>query len=128
MFKHNLIKFDDLETTEKDGKRYYIVEDKSYLSVTSLLSFVSEKSINKWKKKIGEEAAAKVIEEATSRGKSLHDLCEKYLLNEDFSNIKLMPHDRMRFNDIKSVLDEHVDNIRGIEFPLYSDMLKLAGR
>lgn len=128
MFKHSLISTSDLNTVEKDGKRFYVVGDKEYLSVTSLLSFISEESIKKWKARVGEKKAAEVIQLATSRGQSLHDICEAYLKNENINYDKMMPQTRMRFNDMQNILDEHVNNIKGIEFPLYSDILKLAGR
>lgn len=128
MFKHSLISTSDLNTIEKDGKRFYVVGDKEYLSVTSLLSFTSEDSIKKWKAKVGEKKAAEVIQLSTDRGKQLHDLCESYLKNETIDYSKIMPHTRMRLTDMQKVLDENVNNIRGIEFPLYSDILKLAGR
>lgn len=39
-----------------------------------------------------------------------------------------MPVNLYSFSSIKSALDLYVDNIRGIELPLYSHTLKTAGR
>jgi genome maintenance exonuclease 1 len=52
-------------------------------------------------------------------------MCENYVRGEDVD--VSMPFNAHMFNQIKKVLDEHVDDIIGCELTLVSDDLKVAG-
>jgi genome maintenance exonuclease 1 len=52
-------------------------------------------------------------------------MCESYVRGEDVD--LSMPFNAYMFNQIKKVLDEHVDDIVGCELTLVSDELKIAG-
>jgi genome maintenance exonuclease 1 len=52
-------------------------------------------------------------------------MCESYVRGEDVD--LSMPFNAYMFNQIKKVLDEHVDDIVGCELTLVSDELKVAG-
>ena len=96
-------------------------------SVTTVISEKSDKtSLNNWKKRVGEEAAKKISVQATVRGTAIHTIAEKYILDENFKN-DVMPVNYSSFLPIKEVLDQKVDNIYGIELPLYSKALQAAG-
>ena len=56
-----------------DGKRHYNINDKEKLpSVTTILSKTSpkekEEGLRKWREKMGEENAARIVNEAAARG------------------------------------------------------------
>lgn len=111
--------------TLENGKRYYVTpEGNKYPSVTTMLSYFSQDSIKEWRKKVGAEAANKISRTASNRGTRIHTLCEKYIKNEEVSNIN--PIDLDLFKTIVPYLNE-IDNVYLQEKYLYSDYLRLAG-
>jgi genome maintenance exonuclease 1 len=100
-----------------------------FRSVTTVLGDALDKTaLLEWKKKVGEEEAQKITTQAARRGTAVHTLCENYVLNKDNYIENAVPSSVDSFLNIKSVLDFNVDNILGIETPLYSKALKTAGR
>jgi genome maintenance exonuclease 1 len=118
-----------LERVEIEGKRHYITpEGAAYKSVTTILGEkLNKDGLEKWKKRVGEEEAKKVSLLAARRGTAVHDIAEKYLLNEEGWSRGAMPANVETFKMAKKVLDEHVDVVYGIELFLYSDELMTAG-
>lgn len=130
IFNHNLVEEIDISTTNIDGSRYYVLPNgEKFRSVTSVLSDAMDKTaLMEWRKKVGEEEAQKISTKAARRGTAVHSLCERYILNEEDYIKKAMPADVDSFISIKSVLDHNINNILGVETPLYSKTLKTAGR
>jgi hypothetical protein len=127
MFNYTPIEFDDLQTVTLDGKRFYLTPDGNrYPSVTTVTGLYGKQAILEWRQRVGEAEANRISTQASSRGTRMHTLCEKYLLGEDFG--KVMPDALAMFNKIKPILDENITDIYGIETPLYSDHLRVAGR
>lgn len=128
-FKQDLIEFEDLESVTMDSGRMYRTPDGTiYPSVTTALSQMSKQGIIEWRKRVGEEEANKITRQAARRGTKLHNLLEKYLMNDYNYGKSQMPSDLDLFYKIKTVLDKNVSVVRGQEFPLYSNVLKTAGR
>jgi hypothetical protein len=122
-FTHNLITLNEnIESQEKDGKRYYITPNGEYYSVTTITGWEKRKFFAEWRKNNPEES-----KRTTSRGVKLHSLIEKYLKNEeiDKKNTDLFTLDL--FLQMKNEIDK-IDNIKALETALYSNILKLAGR
>jgi genome maintenance exonuclease 1 len=118
-----------LPTETVNGKRHYITPDGNrYPSVTTVLSSMSEDGIKKWRAKVGEEVANKISTQASGRGTKVHQIAEDYLRNKDDYLVGAMPANIATFNQIKTYLDEHVDEVYGNEISLYSDDLKTAGK
>lgn len=116
-----------VETTEK-GRYYVTPEGKAYPSVTTVLSAGSDKGwYDDWISRVGKEQADKITRQAGRRGTAVHDIAEKYLLNEDHLKGQ-MPSNVASFNFIKPYLDKNVGLIAGLELALYSDVLRVAGR
>lgn len=131
IFKHILVPKAELSTTTIDGQRHYVLHDGTTLkSVTTVLSEKLDKTaLLEWKKKVGEEEAQRISVQAARRGTAIHTLAENYVLNqEQYIPPNTMPVNVASFKPIKKVLDEHVDNILGVELPLWSKALKCAGR
>ena len=129
-FNHKLVPVFNLERTEVEGVRYYVLPDgiTKVKSVTTLLSEKLDKTaLLEWKARVGEEEAAKVSVQAARRGTAVHAIAEKYVLNEDHPYKGQMPINIESFKPLKQELDEHVDNILGVELPLHSKALKCAG-
>jgi genome maintenance exonuclease 1 len=117
------------ETTEK-GRVYKVPGGNLYPSITTVLSAYNKKAIMEWRQRVGEETANKISAKASGRGTKLHNSVENYLLNEmsDMKMRTMMPDVKEMFLDIRPLLDAHIGDIYGIEQPLYSHKLKLAGR
>jgi genome maintenance exonuclease 1 len=116
--------------TTTEGRVYKTPGGKLYPSITTVLSAYNKKAIYEWRQRVGEEVANKISSKASGRGTRLHNAVEKYLLNEmsDMKMQSMMPDAKELFITIRPHLDKHVNNIYGIEQPLYSDQLKVAGR
>lgn len=130
LFNHNLVPEVDITTQNIDGSRYYVLPSgEKFRSVTTVLSDALDKTaLLEWRKKVGEEEAQKISTQAARRGTAVHSIAERYVLNEENFIGNAMPSGIDSFNSIKVLLDEHVDNILGVEIPLYSRVLKTAGR
>lgn len=128
-FNHDLFPRLNLERVPgPDGKRHYQTPSGAvYPSVTTVLAQQDDTtSLDKWKKRVGEEKADKISRQATHRGSALHAVLEKYVLNEQHFLDGTMPTTRALFNSIKPLVDRF-QVIRGVEMPVYSDTLKTAG-
>jgi len=119
---------DDIEMGVReviDGRRVYVTpEGNVYPSITSILGQQPKPGIEEWKEKIGHQEANKIMKESAALGTMVHSLCEDYLYNE-----KLKCEDQEAisvFNRLRFLLG-NIDNIHGIEIPLHSDILKVAG-
>lgn len=130
IFKHNLVPEIEIETTSINGKRYYVLPDgRKFRSVTTVLSDALDKTaLLEWRKKVGEEEARKISTQAARRGTAVHSLAERYVLNEEDYIRDAMPSGIDSFKSLQTLIDKHVDNILGIELPLYSSALQTAGR
>ena len=130
-FKHNFVPFVELSTETIDGQRHYVLPDGTtkLKSVTTIISEKSDKTaLYEWRKKVGEEEANRISTQAARRGTSIHKIAERYVLNEENIYKDEMPINVETFKSIQNILDDHVDNILGVELPLYSKALKCAGR
>lgn len=130
-FKHNFVPFVELTTETIDGQRHYVLPDgeTKLKSVTTIISEQSDKTaLYEWRKKVGEEEANRISTQAARRGTSIHKIAERYVLNEENIYKDEMPINIETFKSIQNILDDHVDNILGVELPLYSKALKCAGR
>jgi len=129
-FKHLNDFYDAVEEPSKreviDGRRVYVTpEGNVYPSITSILGWQPKPGIDKWRKEVGSVEANRIMKESSELGTMVHDLCEQYLynipLNHEYSDEAVSVFNRLRF------ILGNVDNIYGLELPLYSDMLKVAG-
>ena len=126
-----LVPYVELETTNIDGSRWYILPDGTtkLKSVTTILGEKLDKTaLLEWRKRVGEEEANRISNQAARRGTSIHKIAERYVLNEENIYKDQMPINIETFKPIKETLDKYVDNIMGIELPLYSKSLGCAGR
>ena len=127
-FTHKPFPKIEIPRKEIDGKRYYVTPGGDhYRSVTTVLSALSKEGIDKWRDKIGHEEANRISNKASTRGTKLHNMMEDYVGNvEDFA-LNKMPSTTSLFLDLQPYVDNNVEEVYGIEYPLYSDRLKAAG-
>ncbi len=130
-FNHSIIElgYEDLvaETTDT-GRTYKCPDGSSFNSVTTVLKVLSEDAIQAWRRRVGEDVANKIGVRAANRGTAVHSIIERYLDNDIEYDKDVMPDVLSTFKDVQPILDEHISEILGLEAPLYSKHLKLAGR
>jgi genome maintenance exonuclease 1 len=125
MFNHVEIEVPRLSRKTIDGVRYYDTPSgKKLVSITSVISHYNREIFVNWRKRVGNEEANKVTKQSTSRGTDTHTLIEHYLKNEDLPTVQ--PLSDMLFKIAKGDL-KNIDNIHGLETPLYSEYLGIAG-
>jgi genome maintenance exonuclease 1 len=111
-----------LERKEIAGQRFYQTPDGLFPSVTTVTGHEKKKFFAEWRKNNPMES-----ERVCSRGNTLHSVVEKYLLNEKININEYDDNIRDLFLALKPELDK-INNIRCLEFPLWSKTLELAGR
>lgn len=128
--KLDTLNFELESVTTESGRTYKTPSGNTYPSITTVLSSYNKKALLEWRQRVGEEEANRVSRKASNRGTKLHNTVEKYLLNEmsPLQMHTMMPDTKELFLKLKPLLDTHVNNIYGIEQPLFSDRLRLAGR
>lgn len=126
--KHGLTLPDLYCETTPTGRFYYPPTGEKYPSVTTVLSIIEKDGLEKWKKSVGEEEAAKIVTQAGIRGTEFHLIAEEYIDNKPDYAADKMPVNMFTFNQIKPLLDKHLDNIWFQEAPLYSHFIRVAGR
>ena len=131
MFNHIKLedKLQELEVeTLPTGRTYKTPDGNKYPSVTTVLGEEGKAGILAWRKRVGEEEANRISFQASSRGTSVHTLAENYINNDPEWSKGAMPTTIHSFNQIKSILDERMNNVYAQEVPLYSNKLEVAGR
>ena len=110
-----------------EGKRFYVTPDgNSYPSITTVLSSQNKPSLEKWKKDVGEKEAKRISKDSMRIGTAVHQMAEFYLSNYV---IKLKNEEKKivdTFNRLRFLLG-NINNIVGVEIPLFSDLLRVAG-
>ncbi len=130
-FKHKELNLPELsaEIIEGIGRVYTTPDGNHYPSVTTIIGKASDQSwLDAWKARVGEEEVRKVSTQASRRGTAVHELAEEYLKNNTRYTKGHMPGNIATFEQIRPILDEYVTEIYGLELPLYSDNLRVAGR
>ena len=108
-----------------DGSRHYSVNEERLPSVTTILKATESEekkaSLQAWKQRVGHKQAAIITQEASSRGSSMHEYLEKFLLGKlnldllgDNTQEKMMA-DQIIENGLRNKLNE----IWGCEATLY---------
>tara|TARA_B100001113_G_scaffold352606_1_gene354488 strand:- start:456 stop:1130 length:675 start_codon:yes stop_codon:yes gene_type:complete len=122
--------FESLPTENINGKRYYITPTgEKYPSVTSVTGILSRDGIKKWRKRVGEKTANKISTQAARHGTSAHQLFEDYIKGDNFEDKfkNAMPTTQQAFISLEKQLNQ-IGTVHGLESPLYSHNLQLAGR
>ena len=130
MFKHALLERFELPSKTIDNKRYYTTPSgEKYPSVTTVIGHYSDKTwLYEWRKRVGDEKANAISSMAASRGTYVHAIFEKYLMNDETYLNGVMPTHKILFKSMQHILDKNVDEVYGVEHPLYSHRLRTAGK
>lgn len=127
MFTHDLdYRLDFPSVTTKNG-RLYQIEGRQYPSITTVLGSETKDQIERWKERVGQRTAEKIVKEAVDRGSAVHEMIETFLNNEVVDVSKYATSHVAAFNKIKMFL-KRINNILCLENVLFSDILEVAGR
>lgn len=128
--KTHLYNFPKLERIDGEPRMYVTPEGARLPSVTSVTGLTTKDGIQEWRRKVGEEKANQISRKASGRGTVVHNLTEKYILNDsDFATAhkKALPDAVDLFNKLKRALNRDVTCIHALEKMVWSDYLKVAG-
>ena len=119
----NKYNYKDYTRSDLDSGRVYNVAEKKVPSVTSILSKTQSKekreSLNRWRERIGYEEAARITNQASTRGTEMHHVLEQYLKGVGYLNLSkdgALP--RMMAHTIVSNLDK-LSRVYGTEVSLH---------
>lgn len=125
-FKHQLVDLPKLKRIDGTPRLYQTPEGFQYPSMTSVLKHLSADAIEKWRKRVGEEEANRISEQASIRGNHIHELAEFYLRNLHHRLKEKPKKYQNQFKKMRKYINR-IDNILAIEGSLYSDKLAIAG-
>lgn len=119
---HNLVRY------RSNYGRAYRNEDTGevFLSVTTFLSLTADKEwLERWRLRVGPEAAKIASERASYRGTELHRVIECFLRGE--STYTKHPEAKYLFGTLRPALESRLTAVHGIELRLCSRVLGVAG-
>jgi CRISPR/Cas system-associated exonuclease Cas4 (RecB family) len=110
--------------TLPSGTRYYLTPGGAKVpSVTTILSKTKDMTfLNEWKKRVGEDEAAKIVKRSVDHGNTIHKNLENYILTgaEPEGNIFSV---QMTKKIIENGIKPHLREVWGVEAPLYAEGL-----
>jgi ATP-dependent exoDNAse (exonuclease V) beta subunit len=132
-------KCDTAHNIDSPSGRVYETPDGTYPSITTILGATSDKSfLKRWRDKIGDEEADRIVAEAASRGTAVHDYVERYFKIEDnrsfgdfFKDSGLLEEPINIKQPTRAIIKEcERNNFKPYaqEIPLWHPKLKYAGR
>lgn len=108
-----------------NNKRYYKINNNFYSSVTTMLSEMKDKSgLIAWQDAIGFDNAEKIRLDAAKRGTEMHKMIELHF-NDEKDKIDISESGYSYYKKMKIYLNKIIP--LGIEVPLWSEKLRLAG-
>lgn len=127
-FERAPLLFPELTSQDTPSGRKYVTPAGSFPSITTILSGSADNTwLEQWRARVGEEKANEISKAATEKGTGLHTLCECHILGTEVP--KGIPgHSKIMFSFIKPLLNKHLSLVCGVEVPLYSAELGVAGR
>lgn len=116
-----------MQTSKDKIGRLYHTPKGNFYSVTTMLGATKDGDwLKSWQDRVGPEEASRISKIATNTGTRFHQICENYL-NENKVTKTFDPVANNLFRKSRSIIDKHVTKVIHTEFPVYSNMLQLAG-
>lgn len=129
-FRHCFLEEYRAYNVDSDDGRYYVTPDGNFPSVTTFLSSLdTDKTwLDKWAEKLGGKDKAEIeLNRCADRGTGVHLALENLLKNEPNPEVHAGDY-KFMYRQIQTVMNIHVDDVYGLETPLWSNTLGLAGR
>ena len=124
--------FPELEVHYIKGLRFYETPTgEKYPSITTVLGKQpgKQKGLQEWRERIGVAQAQIISGKAARRGSVFHNIVENYLQDEDISDFKQQNFMAWcMFGEMKSHLDEKINQVVLQEQTMFSSKFKVAGR
>jgi genome maintenance exonuclease 1 len=88
MKKNNSYRYPKTQREKVNGLRHYVFDTEKLPSVTTILdqTQTAEKreSLQRWRDRVGEAEATRIVDSAGARGTAMHKILEKYILEEGY--------------------------------------------
>ena len=124
--------FPELEVHNIKGLRFYEPPTgEKYPSITTVLGKQpgKQKGLQEWRERVGVAQAQIISGKAARRGSVFHNIVENYLQDEDISDFKQQNFMAWcMFGEMKSHLDEKINQVVLQEQTMFSSKFKVAGR
>jgi len=124
--------FPELEVHNIKGLRFYETPTgEKYPSITTVIGKQpgKQKGLQEWRERVGVAQAQIISGKASRRGSVFHNIVENYLQDEDISDFKQQNFMAWcMFGEMKSHLDEKINEIVLQEQTMFSSKFKVAGR
>ena len=95
------------------GKRNYEVNNSKLPSVTTILEATQSQhkrdSLKKWRKKVGEKEAQRILVESSKRGTDMHKYLEEYLIGQ--ANLELLESNEEAKQMAQNIIDNGLKNL-----------------
>ena len=124
MKKNNSYRYPKTQREKVDGLRHYVFDKEKLPSVTTILdqtqSAEKRESLQRWRDRVGEAEATRIVDSAGARGTAMHKILEKYIIEEgylDLTNVGKEAHN-MAMQVIQNGLS-NVTEFYGSECTLY---------
>jgi hypothetical protein len=119
---------ESLQGTENiNGKRYYIIGEHKYPSVTTILGSMSDSSgLDEWKKRVGEDEANRISKFSANRGTIMHQMIEFYLGCEFTTNREKLLYAQKKiieFSNEEGFTSEELEVGRRLFYSFYNNGL-----
>ena len=124
--------FPELEVHNIKGLRFYETPTgEKYPSITTVLGKQpgKQKGLQEWRERVGVAQAQIISGKAARRGSVFHNIVESYLQDNDISDFKQQNFMAWcMFGEMKSHLDEKINQVVLQEQTMFSSKFKVAGR
>ena len=124
--------FPELEVHNIKGLRFYETPTgEKYPSITTVIGKQpgKQKGLQEWRERVGVAQAQIISGKAARRGSVFHNIVENYLQDEDISDFKQQNFmEWCMFGEMKSHLDEKINEVVLQEQTMFSSKFKVAGR
>jgi genome maintenance exonuclease 1 len=107
-----------------NGKRHYNVKAQKLPSVTTILAATQspekQASLAAWRERVGNEEATRIVDDAATRGSSMHKILEEYIQGQGY--LDLTPAGLNAHNMAIKIIENGLSNVTeyyGLEATLY---------
>ena len=88
MKKNNKYRYPKTQREKVNGLRHYVFEKEKLPSVTTILAQTQpaeqRESLQRWRERVGEAEAARIVDESQTRGTAMHKILEMYILDKGY--------------------------------------------
>ena len=88
MKKNNSFRYPKTQREKVNGLRHYVFEKEKLPSVTTILDQAQpaekRESLQRWRERVGEAEATRIVDESQTRGTAMHKILEMYILDKGY--------------------------------------------